>query len=111
MQFTLRFAALALLLAACSSKADTSQSDTGEGSAADATIDTSDLSDGTTDAVLDGSAEAPAPCQPIVGSHCLAPWPSAYWETPAATRTGWRIDLAEGVMPADTRGNRLQDLF
>jgi hypothetical protein len=107
MQFTLRFAALALLLAACSSKADTSQTDTGDGSAADATIDTSDLSDGTTDAVLDGSAEALAPCQPIVGSHCLAPWPSAYWETPAGTRTGWRIDLPDEVMPADTRGNRL----
>ena len=107
MQFTLRFAALTLLLAACNGGTTNAPADTGEGSAADATIDTSDLSDGTSDAAPDGSAATTPPCQPILGTDCLAPWPSAYWETPAGTRTGWKIDIAEGVMPADTRGNRL----
>ena len=107
MKTLLPTALLALLLAACSSNEGTNKPDTGNGSAADATLDTSDLSDGTPDADSDGSAETVPPCQPILGTHCLAPWPSAYWEKPAATRTGWTLDLADAVMPADTRGNRI----
>ena len=107
MQFKLRFAALALLLAACTGGTTNTPADTGEGSAADATVDTSELADGTPDADADGSAVTTPPCQPILGTDCLAPWPSAYWETPAGTRTGWRIDLPDEVMPADNRGNRI----
>lgn len=87
MKFTLRFAALALILAACTGGTTNAPADTGEGSTADATNgsgDTGDLSDGTIDDVLDGSAATTPSCQPILGTDCLAPWPSAYWETPQA---------------------------
>jgi hypothetical protein len=52
----------------------------------------------------------PAPlagCNPIVGDDCMTPFPSAFFEVAAATVTGVRVAIPDGVLPVSTGGTAI----
>lgn len=52
--------------------------------------------------------DTPAPCNPLGGTSCVLPWPSAIYETEdAASRTGRRLAIPEGALPANIDGIRI----
>lgn len=53
-------------------------------------------------------AEVPANCNPIVGDDCLTPFPSSFLlQKDATTKTGYRVHVPEGVLPAMRSGTPL----
>jgi len=61
--------------------------------------------DGTTDG-------APAECNPLGGTTCLLPWPSAAFLTAdATTATGFRLDLDVKAMPVNIDGLPVEPAF
>lgn len=53
----------------------------------------------------DNKLATPAPCNPLGGSACITPWPSAIYEVDdAASETGRRLAIPEGALPKNFDG-------
>lgn len=52
-----------------------------------------------------GASEIPAECNPLGGTGCVTPWPSALYQTEdSSTRTGMRLDIPTGALPDNADG-------
>lgn len=48
------------------------------------------------------------PCQPLVGTRCFSAWPGDFWTRPdAASPTGRRMAIPQGVLPVNAGGTRI----